>query len=104
VEKPLALEKTLLVVKNALRQRKLEAENRALKEQVEHRWVMVGRAPAIQRAARRHRAGRALQRPRADLRRERARARSSSAATSTTRALRASGPFVEVNCAAIPRS
>ena len=42
VEKPLALEKTLLVVKNALRQRKLEAENRALKEQVEHRWVMVG--------------------------------------------------------------
>ena len=31
VEKPLALEKTLLVVKNALRQRKLEAENRALK-------------------------------------------------------------------------
>src|SRR6186997_1908611 len=38
VEKPLSLEKTLLAVRNALRQRKLEAENRALKEQVEHRW------------------------------------------------------------------
>src|SRR4051794_21605780 len=38
VEKPLSLEKTLLVVKNTLRQRKLEAENKALKEQVEHRF------------------------------------------------------------------
>ena len=47
VEKPLALEKTLLVVKNALRQRKLEAENRALKEQVEHRWVMVGESAVL---------------------------------------------------------
>src|SRR5512136_1441133 len=33
VEKPLSLEKTLLVVKNALRQQRLEAENRALKQQ-----------------------------------------------------------------------
>src|SRR5262249_26072784 len=47
VEKPLSLEKTLLVVKNALRQRRLEAENRSLKEQVEHRWVMVGESAAI---------------------------------------------------------
>jgi two-component system nitrogen regulation response regulator NtrX len=47
VEKPLALEKTLLAVRNALRQRRLEAENRALKAQVEHRWVMVGESPAI---------------------------------------------------------
>jgi two-component system nitrogen regulation response regulator NtrX len=48
VEKPLSLEKILLVVKNALRQRKLEAEVRSLKEQVEHRWVMVGESAAIQ--------------------------------------------------------
>src|SRR5215208_127096 len=48
VEKPLALEKTLLAVRNALRQRRLEAENRALKAQVEHRWVMVGESAAIQ--------------------------------------------------------
>src|SRR5688572_21037082 len=47
VEKPLSLEKTLLAVRNALRQHKLEAENRALKEQVEHRWSMVGESPAI---------------------------------------------------------
>src|SRR5215510_31397 len=49
VEKPLSLEKTLLAVKNALRQRRLEAENRALKEQIEHRWVMVGESAALQR-------------------------------------------------------
>jgi len=47
VEKPLSLEKTLTVVKNALRLRRLEAENRALKEQVQHRWVMVGESAAI---------------------------------------------------------
>jgi len=47
VEKPLSLEKTLLVVKNALRRRRLEDENRALKEQVEHRWAMVGESAPI---------------------------------------------------------
>ena len=31
VEKPLSLEKTVLVVRNALRQRRLEGENRALR-------------------------------------------------------------------------
>ena len=47
VEKPLSLEKTLLAVKNALRQRRLEDENRVLKEKVEHRFRMVGESPAL---------------------------------------------------------
>src|SRR5687767_10570253 len=47
VEKPLALEKTLIAVRNALARHKLEAENRALKEQVEHRWSMVGESESI---------------------------------------------------------
>ena len=41
VEKPLSLEKTVLVVRNALRQRRLEAENRALRARVDRqlrRW------------------------------------------------------------------
>ena len=41
VEKPLSLEKTVLVVRNALRQRRLEAENRALRAQrrsARRRW------------------------------------------------------------------
>ncbi len=42
VEKPLSLEKTLLVVKNALHQHQLEEENRLLREQVEQKYVMLG--------------------------------------------------------------
>ena len=42
VEKPLSLDKTMLVVRNALRQRQLEAENRALRAHADRRFVMVG--------------------------------------------------------------
>src|SRR5688500_9698557 len=40
VEKPLSLEKTVLVVRNALRQRRLEAENQALRAKVETQHTM----------------------------------------------------------------
>src|SRR5205085_7109143 len=42
VEKPLSLEKTVLVIRNALRQRHLEAENRALRARVAGSNRMVG--------------------------------------------------------------
>ena len=42
VEKPLSLEKTVLVVANAVRQRQLEAENRELRATVDRRHTMVG--------------------------------------------------------------
>src|SRR6187401_2109661 len=42
VEKPLTLEKTVLVVGNDVRQRRLEAENRALRAHVDRRLTMVG--------------------------------------------------------------
>src|ERR671919_1258842 len=42
VEKPLSLEKTVLVVRNALRQRHLEAENLALRARVGAQYTMVG--------------------------------------------------------------
>ena len=71
VEKPLSLEKTLLVVKNALKQRRLELENKALKEQIEQRWTMIGRERPDPGLAPGDRPGRAEQRPGADLRRER---------------------------------
>ncbi len=44
IEKPLSLEKTVLVVRNALRQRRLEAENRALRARVDRRLRWWGRA------------------------------------------------------------
>src|ERR671924_1615039 len=42
VEKPLSLDKTVLVIHNALRQRRLEAENRALRAHVDKQLVVVG--------------------------------------------------------------
>jgi len=101
VEKPLSLEKTVLAVKNALRQRRLESQLSELKQKLDLRYVMVGESPALARL-------------RAEIRQ---------AAPSTGRVLifgengtgkelvarqvhaqsqRAAGPFVEVNCAAIP--
>src|SRR5215216_3754262 len=47
VEKPLSLEKTVLVVRNALRQRRLEAENQALRAKVDAHHTMVGESYAM---------------------------------------------------------
>src|SRR5919107_6076543 len=47
VEKPLSLEKTVLVVRNALRQRRLEAENLALRAQVVGQAAMIGESRAM---------------------------------------------------------
>jgi two-component system nitrogen regulation response regulator NtrX len=101
VEKPLSLEKTVLVVRNALRQHRLEAENLALRARIESQYVLVGDSDAMGRL----------------------RALVSMAAPTNGRVLifgengtgkelvarnihgmshRRAGPFVEVNCAAIP--
>jgi two-component system, NtrC family, nitrogen regulation response regulator NtrX len=101
VEKPLSLEKTLLVVKNALRQRRLEVENRSLKEQVEQRWVMVGESPAI-RVLRAAIAQAAPSNGRVLIYGENGTGKELVARNIHHQSLRASGPFVEVNCAAIP--
>ena len=48
IEKPLSLEKTLVVVKNALHQHRLEAENRLLREQIGQKYVMIGDSVPMQ--------------------------------------------------------
>src|SRR5690349_2684149 len=49
VAKPLSLDKTVLVIANALRQRRLEAENRALRARVDKSQTMVGESYAIRK-------------------------------------------------------
>ncbi len=101
VEKPLSLEKTLVMVKNTLRQRRLEAENRALKEQVEHRFVMVGESLAMQRL-RADIAQAAPSNGRVLIFGANGTGKELVARNIHAQSLRADGPFVEVNCAAIP--
>jgi len=48
VEKPLSLERTLLVLRNALRQRRLEQRNRRLLEQLSRDTEILGRSPAVE--------------------------------------------------------
>lgn len=48
VEKPLSLDKTILVVKNALHQFQLQEENRLLREQIEQKYVMIGDSVPMQ--------------------------------------------------------
>jgi two-component system nitrogen regulation response regulator NtrX len=101
VEKPLSLEKTLLAVRNVLRQHQLEAENRALKQQVAHRWSMVGESDPI-RSLRAQIARAAPSNGRVLIYGENGTGKELVARSIHLQSLRAEGPFVEVNCAAIP--
>jgi len=101
VEKPLSLEKTLLAVKNALERRRLESEVRALKQRLDERYVMVGESPALRRL-RAEIEQAAPSNGRALIFGENGTGKELVARAIHVGSLRASGPFVEVNCAAIP--
>ena len=101
VEKPLSLEKTLLAVRNALRRGRLETEVRALRRQLDERYVMVGESPAIRRL-RAEIAQAAPTNGRALVYGENGTGKELVARAIHAQSLRAAGPFVEVNCAAIP--
>ncbi|MGE5237994.1 MAG: sigma-54-dependent transcriptional regulator [Chloroflexota bacterium] len=102
LEKPLSLEKVLIVATRALERKRLEEENRALKADLKDKWRLIGASEKMR-----------LLRQQIDM-----------AAQSTSRVLifgesgtgkelvarqlheksqRAHKPFVEVNCAAIPQ-
>ena len=49
LEKPLSLEKVVLTVRNALRQKKLEEENILLRERQRGRYYLIGESPSIQK-------------------------------------------------------
>jgi two-component system nitrogen regulation response regulator NtrX len=101
VEKPLSLEKTLLAVRNALEQRRLEVEVRTLKRQLDQRYIMVGESAALQ-SLRAEIAQVAPSSGRALIFGENGTGKELVARALHTQSRRARGPFVEVNCAAIP--
>jgi len=49
LEKPLSLEKVVLTVKNALRQKNLEEENIQLREKIRRKYNLIGKSHAIQK-------------------------------------------------------
>jgi two-component system nitrogen regulation response regulator NtrX len=101
VEKPLSLEKTVLVVRNALRQHTLEAENKALRAKVDAQHTMVGDSYAMAKL-REQVAMAAPTNGRVLILGENGTGKELVARTIHQLSRRRSAPFVEVNCAAIP--
>ena len=101
VEKPLSLEKTVLAVRNALRQRRLESQLRELRERLDERYAMVGESTAIRRL-RAEIAQAAPSNGRVLVFGENGTGKELVARAIHAQSQRAAQPFVEVNCAAIP--
>ncbi len=101
LEKPLGRDRLLLVLKNALEQASLEQENARLRELVGDAPRMIGSSPAFQRVLEQ-----ATQVARSDARvlltGESGTGKELLAAHMHRHSPFASGPFVKVNCAAIP--
>jgi two-component system nitrogen regulation response regulator NtrX len=101
VEKPLSLEKTVLVVKNALHQYQLQEENRFLREQVQQKYVMIGDSVPMQ-ALRQQVAFAAPTNGRVLIYGENGTGKELVAHLLHLQSPRRDSPFIEMNCAAIP--
>jgi len=101
IEKPMSLEKTLVTVKNALRQKELEDQNRLLKERLVRKDVMVGRSIPIM-ALRKQVEIIAPTNGRILIYGENGTGKELVARLVHEKSLRRNKKFVEINCAAIP--
>lgn len=101
IEKPLSIEKTVLTVRNALRQRELERVNAAMSEELRDEWVMVGESVAM-RALRKQIGLVAPTDGRVLIYGESGTGKELVARAIHARSLRAAAPFVELNCSAVP--
>ena len=101
VEKPLSLDKTVLVVGNAVRQRRLEIENRELRATMDRRHTIIGESYVLRQLLEQV-AMAAPTNGRVLIYGENGTGKELIARTIHMRSRRAKGPFIEVNCAAIP--
>jgi len=101
IEKPLSLEKTVRVVANAIRQRRLEVENRELRATVDRRHAIVGESYVLRQLLEQI-AMAAPTNGRVLIHGENGTGKELVARSIHMRSRRAKGPFIEVNCAAIP--
>src|ERR1044071_5584344 len=101
IEKPLSIEKTVLTVRNALRQRELERVNATLSADARDEWVMIGESVAM-RALRKQIELVAPTDGRVLVYGESGTGKELVARAIHARSLRAAAPFVELNCSAVP--
>jgi two-component system, NtrC family, nitrogen regulation response regulator NtrX len=101
IEKPLSLDKTVLAVRNGLRQRRLEVENRALRARMDRPQVLIGDSSAMAHL-REQVAMAAPTNGRVLIAGENGTGKELVARQIHALSQRRGGPFVEVNCAAIP--
>ncbi len=101
IEKPLSLEKTVLTVRNAIRQRDLERVNAQLEEQLSGEYVMIGESVAM-RALRKQIAVVAPTEGRVLISGESGTGKELVARAIHGQSRRRNAPFVEINSAAIP--
>ena len=101
IEKPLSLEKTILAVKNCVEYLRLEEENRRLRAELEHRHQIIGNSVPM-KALRQQIALTAPTNGRVLIYGESGTGKELIARALHGQSPRASMPFVEVNCAAIP--
>jgi two-component system nitrogen regulation response regulator NtrX len=101
IEKPLSLEKIIVLVRNAVQQRRLQEENQLLRSELGHRYQVLGDSVPM-KALRQQIAVTAPTNGRVLIYGESGTGKELVARALHAASLRAKGPFVEVNCAAIP--
>src|ERR1700732_2994854 len=101
IEKPLSLEKIIVLVRNAVQQRRLEEENQLLRTELGHRYQVIGNSVPM-KALRQQIAVTAPTNGRVLIYGESGTGKELVAHALHAASLRSKGLFVEVNCAAIP--
>ena len=101
IEKPLSLEKVIVLVRNAVLQRRLEEENQVLRGEMAHHYQVIGESVPM-KALRQQIAVTAPTNGRVLIYGESGTGKELVARALHANSLRNKGPFVEVSCAAIP--